>query len=79
MSDIRRLFARSRRSRKKKKTNKRREKGLNPDGFFWVPPSCSQMHMVELIDTRELTNTAKHRLTLTYTGVSISWTRARTY
>jgi hypothetical protein len=34
---------------------------------------------VELIDTRELTNTAKHRLTQTDTGVSISWTGARTY
>jgi hypothetical protein len=30
--------------------------------------------MVELIYTRELTNTAKHRLTQTDTGLSISWT-----
>jgi hypothetical protein len=30
--------------------------------------------MVELIDTRKLTNTAKHRLTQTDNGVSISWT-----
>jgi hypothetical protein len=37
------------------------------------------MLKVELIDTRELTNTAKHRLTQTDTDVSISWTGARTY
>jgi hypothetical protein len=34
---------------------------------------------VELIDTQELTNTAKHKLTQTDTGVSISWTGAKTY
>jgi hypothetical protein len=32
------------------------------------------LDLVELIDTRKLTNTAKHRLTQTDTGVSISWT-----
>jgi hypothetical protein len=35
---------------------------------------AAAVYGVELIDTPKLTNTAKHRLTQTDTGVSISWT-----
>jgi hypothetical protein len=53
--------------------------------FFFVEYGLLSFHAnyrylpVELIDTQELINTAKHMLTQTDTGVSISWTGARTY